>query len=223
MFHLEWHLKFGRHGLPTVVLKFFTENSHYRQPWNIQYFQAELDCVNLKFGHNSILDFKHDAPLAISKFSSVVMYQRQTLKFLDWSKGLCCGGRVELPIWTKIRHHDVHLAITMYQVQSHSWGRYIVLVDVVLWAQEWALFLIFSAGNFFCTVCILWFVLWSLCWLKFNFIHPHQKKEWKENWDVRLVDLLLFFVNFSQKKKKKNLLFCMFLVVKFSNLSECVT
>ena len=80
--------------------------------------------------------------------------------------------------------------VTEYQAQSHSWGRYTVLVDVVIWAQEWALLLTFSAGNFFWTVCILWFVLWSLCWLKFNFIHPHPQKEWKENWDVRLVDLL---------------------------------
>ena len=37
---------------------------------------------------------------------------------------------------------------------SFSWGRYtiLVVVDVVLWAQEWALLLIFSAGPFLCTV-----------------------------------------------------------------------
>ena len=60
---------------------------------------------------------------------------------------------------------------------SYSWGHYSILV--VLSTQKWTLFLIFSTGHFLCIVfpysfhlgpgvCILflWFVLWSLCWIK---------------------------------------------------------
>ena len=47
----------------------------------------------------------------------------------------------------------------------------------------------------------LWFVLWSLCWLKFNLIHPHPEKERKEKkiemWDWWLH--LLFYNVFSCK------------------------
>ena len=38
---------------------------------------------------------------------------------------------------------------------SFSWGRYTILVDVVLWAHDWALFLIFSACPFFYAPCSL--------------------------------------------------------------------
>ena len=69
---------------------------------------------------------------------------------------------------------------------SFSWGRYTILVDVVLWAQDdWTLFLVFSACPFFYALCflnrlllgcVLWFVLWLSRWLKFYFIHPNPKK-----------------------------------------------
>ena len=48
----------------------------------------------------------------------------------------------------------------------------------------------------------LWFVLWSLCWLKFNLIHPHPPKKEKRKMKIKMWGWwlhLLFYNVFSCK------------------------